>query len=111
MKLMVPFKQIAVVDAVKFELTEQPPAAHKTDFIESGKRVAVAGVMAVPPVELFPAVLVSVEGLVVVKPVPVSSLQPTLPLASDFAKNTSLLPAPKLTVYPQKTSEVPIGRT
>ena len=109
---MVPFKQIAVAEAVKFELIVQAPfEAHKTDLTESVLRVAVAGVIAAPPVELFPAVLVIVDGLVVVNPEPVISLQPTFPLASDLAKNTSLIPAPKLTVYPQKTKEVPIGRT
>lgn len=100
---MVPFKQIAVAEAVKFELIVQPPLeVHKTDLTESVLRVAVAGVIAAPPVELFPTVLVIVEGLVVINPEPVISLQPTFPLASDLAKNTSLLPAPKLTVYPQK---------
>ena len=111
-KLIVPFKQIAVAEAVKLELTVQAPLeAHKTDLTESVFRVAVAGVIAPPPVELFPAVLVIVDGLVVVKAEPVISLQPTFPFASDLAKNTSLLPAPKLTVYPQKTNEVPIGLT
>jgi hypothetical protein len=100
------------MEVVKLELIVQfAIEEHKTDLTDSVLRVAVAGVIWLPPVELLPAVLVIVLGLVVVNPVPLISLQPTIPLASDFKKNISLTPAPKLVVYPQKTKELPIGRT
>lgn len=111
-KLTVPFEQIVVDEAVKLALTLHAPGEeHITVLAESVLRVAVEGEIAVPPVELVPAVLVMVDGFAVENPVPVISLQPTLPFASDLAKKTSFIPAPKLTVYPQKTNDVPFGRT
>jgi hypothetical protein len=91
--------------------TVQLGVEHMVVLTEEVFLVAVAGVIAPPPDEVLPMVLVDSVGLVVVNPDPVISLHPLLPFVSVLPKKTSLIPAPKLTVYPQKTNELPISRT
>ncbi len=98
-KFIVPFKQMAVEEAVKFELTVHPTfEEHNTFLAEFVFRTAVDGEINVPPVEDVPTVEVSDVTEVVMNPVAVISLQPDVPLASVLTKRASFIPAPKLTV-------------